>query len=298
MHVGQLGGVARLEQQPGAGAVDQLGQAPGAGDDERRAAGEGLEGDDAERLVQRRDDDDTGAVDEVAEPVVGQEAGQVDEVADALEVDLRLQLRQVAAAAADDALDAGDTRPQQAHRRGEDLEALLVLHPAPREHERGAAARHLARRPPRRVDAVGDEVGALDRQLEAVDDLADHEAGAGQDGGRRRGRATTRRRGPCSASPAAPARRAGRARSSGTWRRAGRRAAWPACRRPRRPASRGRGRCRAATGRGATASWTRWWLAEATRATSVVVGQPRQVGAAPAAPAPRRRCRRPARPGG
>ena len=47
-----------------------------------------------------------GAVDEVAQLVVGQEAGEVDEVADALEVDLRLQLGQVAAAAADDALDA------------------------------------------------------------------------------------------------------------------------------------------------------------------------------------------------
>ena len=73
----QLGGVARLEQQAGAGAVDQLGQPAGAGDDERRAAGERLEGDDAERLVQRRDDDAAGAVDGVAQPVVGQEAGEV-----------------------------------------------------------------------------------------------------------------------------------------------------------------------------------------------------------------------------
>ena len=78
----------------------------------------------------------------------GRKPGQVDEVADALEVDLRLQLGEVAAAAADDALDARHPRPQQPHRPGEDLEALLVLDPAPREHERRPAARRLARRPP------------------------------------------------------------------------------------------------------------------------------------------------------
>ena len=42
----------------------------------------------------------------------------------------------------------------------------------------------------------------------------------------------------------------------------------PACRPPRRPASRGRGRCRAASRRAGSTSCTRWWLAEATRATS------------------------------
>ena len=67
---------------------------------------------------------------------------------------------------------------------------------------------------------------------------------------------------------AAPGRRAGRARSCGTWRRAWRRAASPACRRPRRPASRGRGRRRDASRRAGRTSCTRWWLAEATRATS------------------------------
>ena len=176
----QLGVVARLEEQSGAGVVDQLGETAGPGDHERCAAGERLEGDDPERLVQRRDDDAAGAVDRVAQPVVGEEAGEVDEIADALEVDLRLQLGEVAAAAADDALDARHPCPQQPHRPGEDLEALLVLDPAPREHERRAPSRRLAGRPPRRVDAVGDQVGALGGQLEAADHLADEELRAGE----------------------------------------------------------------------------------------------------------------------
>ena len=204
----QLGGVARLEQQAGAGAVDQLGQPAGAGDDERRAAGERLEGDDAERLVQRRDDDAAGAVDGVAQPVVGQEAGEVDEVADALEVDLRLQLGEVAAAPADDALDA--RAPAARSRRIARARTWKPFSYWTRPHVNTsgvAPARRLARRPPRRVDAVGDQVGALGGQLEAADDLADHEPGVGDDLGRRRGPATTRRRGSCSAGPAARGRR-------------------------------------------------------------------------------------------
>ena len=145
-----------------------------------RPAGQRLQGDDAERLVERGDGHAPCPVDHVAQAVVGEEAGQVDEVADALEVDLRLQLGQVAAAPADDALDARHPRAQQAHRPGQHLEPLLVLHPAPREHERRPAAGELARRPPRRVDAVGDQVGAFGRELEPVDDLADHELGVGQ----------------------------------------------------------------------------------------------------------------------
>ena len=77
MQLGQLVGVARLEQQAGAGAVDELGQPAGAGDDQRGTAGQRLEGDDAERLVERRDDDAPGAVDRVAQLVVGEEARQV-----------------------------------------------------------------------------------------------------------------------------------------------------------------------------------------------------------------------------
>ena len=115
-------------------------------------------------------------------PVVGQEAGDGDQVGDARHVDLRLQLGEVAAAAADHALDAGDPRAQQPHRRRQDLEALLVLHAAPRDHERWTPPGHLAGRPPRRVDAVGDQVRALGRELEAVDDLADHEPRVGEDG--------------------------------------------------------------------------------------------------------------------
>ena len=219
------------------------------------------------------------------------------EVGDALEVDLRLQLGEVAAAPADDALDPGHARAQQPHRRRQDLEALLVLHPPPREHERRSAAGDLARRPPRRVDAVRDQVRALRRQLEAVDDLADHEARVGEHGRRRVGeprldgvdRARRARRHP----PAVLA----RARSRGTWRRASRRAASPACRRPRPPASRGRGRRRAATARGATTAargggWPRPPGRRARR-RGATAGR-----CAPGARGPRRRCRRPATPGG
>ena len=246
----------------------ELGQPAGAGDDERRPAGERLEGDDPERLVERRDDDASGAVDGVAQLVVGEEAGEVDEVADALEVDLRLQLREVAAAPADDALDPRHPGPQQAHRPGEHLEALLVLDPAPREHERRPPARRLARRPPRRVDAVGDQVGALGGELEAVDRPRARGTWSWRAPRRRRGRATTRRRGSCSARRAAPGRRAGRARWCGTWRRA-----WPSW--SAASVSAAQATCQSwawtTSGRQAPSravSCTRWWLAEATRATS------------------------------
>ena len=139
---GQLVGVARLEQEPGAGAVDQLGEPAGAGDDERSATGQGLQGDDPERLVERGDGDATRPVDGVPQALVGEEAGKVHEVADPFDLDLRLQLRQVAAASADDALDTGHTGTQQAHRPGQHLEPLLVLDPTPREDERCPLAPH------------------------------------------------------------------------------------------------------------------------------------------------------------
>ncbi len=75
--------------------------------DQRSTAGQGLQGDDPERLVQRRDDDAAGAVDEVAQLDVGDEADEADDVADPFDVDLRLQFGQVAAASGDDALDVG-----------------------------------------------------------------------------------------------------------------------------------------------------------------------------------------------
>ena len=89
--VGQLLGVAGLEQQRGTRAADELGQSTGVGDDQRGAAGECLERDDAERLVERRNDDASSPVCRGAELVVGDEAGQFDEVADAGDVDLRLE---------------------------------------------------------------------------------------------------------------------------------------------------------------------------------------------------------------
>ena len=107
-----------------------------------------------------------------AQLVVGHEPGEVDDVADALDVDLRLQLGEVAAAPGDHAADVRAPVAQVADRPGQDLEALLVLDPAPGDDERlalpfgeaiaGGAASG-------RVDAVGHQVDLLRRQLEAVD---------------------------------------------------------------------------------------------------------------------------------
>ena len=167
--VGQIVVVAGLEQQAGVGALDDLGQAAGAGDDGRRAGGHALEGDDAERLVERGDDHAAGPVQDGAQVVVGDEAGQVDDVGDALDVDLGLQLGQVAAPAGDDAAHVGHPAAQLGDGPDQHLEALLVLHPAPRHHQRLALGRVLGgQRPQRRIDAVGHQVHLLDGQLEAV----------------------------------------------------------------------------------------------------------------------------------
>ena len=57
--------------------------------------------------------------------------GQITSKAETLDVDLGLQLGQVAAAAGDDALNVGDAVAQQADRPGQCLEALLVLDAPP-----------------------------------------------------------------------------------------------------------------------------------------------------------------------
>ena len=204
----------------------------------------------------------------VAQLVVGQEAGEVDEVADALEVDLRLQLGQVAAAAADDALDAGHARAQQPHRPGEHLEALLVLHAAPREHERLAAAGRP--RPSTTTSgrcrwgsggcapAGSSKPSTTSRTMNR--ELASTAVGAvgeprldGVD------RARLARRDPPAVVAALGA--------SGTWRRAWRRTASASV-------SAAQATCQSwawtTSGRHGTSradSWTRWWFAEATRAT-------------------------------
>ena len=182
MHEASSAGVARLEQQSGARALDQLGQTAGTGHDEGRPTRERLERHDAERLVQRRNGDTARPVHEVAKVVVAQEAGQVNEIADALDVDLGLELGEVAPAPADDALDARDARSQPRHCRRQQLEALLVLDAPPGDHQRLTLGRILAARPPRRVDAVRHAVGLLRGQLEADQHLIGHEAGAGNHG--------------------------------------------------------------------------------------------------------------------
>ena len=120
---------------PGAGSFDDLGQPSGAGDDGRRAGGHALERDDAERFVERWDDDAAGAFQQGAELVVGHEPGELDDVADALHVDLRLQFGQVATPAGYHTADVGDAVTDVADRPGENLESLLVLDSTPRHDQ-------------------------------------------------------------------------------------------------------------------------------------------------------------------
>ena len=102
---------------------------------------------------------------QAAQLVVGHEAGEVDDVADAFHVDLRLQLGEVAAASGDHAAEAGQPVAQVADGPGEHLEALLVLDPTPRDDERLSVARRggRGRLPLPGVDAVGHQVDLLRR---------------------------------------------------------------------------------------------------------------------------------------
>ena len=168
------------------------------------------------------------------------------DVAHTLDVDLRLEFGQVAAPAGDDALDVGHARAHRAHRPGEDLEPLLVLDAAPREHERPPAVGMLARRPPRRIDAVGHLVHPFRGDLEPGDHLAGHERRRRDDVARRVGDprldGVDRARVALRDAAAVAA-----TRWCGTSSRAARRGSRRACWRPSRPASRGRGRPRASS---------------------------------------------------
>ena len=137
--VGQGHVVAGLEQHPGAGALDDLGQTTRASDDGRRAGRHALERDDPERFVQRRDHDAAGALQQALQLVVRHETGELNEVADALHVDLGLELGEVAAAAGDHATDAREAVPQVTDRSGQHLEALLVLDASPGDDQLLAA---------------------------------------------------------------------------------------------------------------------------------------------------------------
>ena len=225
-----------------------------------------------------------GAVQQPPQLVVGHEPGEVHDVADALHVDLRLQLGEVGAAAGDHAADVGHAVAQVADRPGQHLEALLVLDAAPRDDQRLAlvaataapAAAHWPVSTP-----LGTRCTFSERQLEAVDDLADHEPRAGDDlvrlvrepplDGVDRGRRAL----------AARSRRGGPARWRGSWRPAARPTASSACR-PTQATSQ-------------SWAWTTCGRQSPSRAAScvelvvgrrhpgdeVVVGQPRQVGVGP-----------------
>ena len=133
--VGQRNVVAGLEQHSRTGSLDDLGKPAGARHDGRRTGGHAFESDDTERFVERRDDDAAGAFQQGAQLVIGHEPGEVNDVADALHVDLRLQLGQVTTPAGDHTTDVGDAVAEVADRPGEYLESLLVLDPAPRHDQ-------------------------------------------------------------------------------------------------------------------------------------------------------------------
>ena len=181
--VGERTGVSRFEEQRRAGAANELGETPGVGDDQWRTTGQRFQRNDAERLVERGDHDHAGAVDDRPQFVVGQIAGYLDQIADPGDVDLRLELGQVGTAPDDHALQPGHAGPQRRHRPGEHVEPLLVLHASPGEHELGPGrVRRFARDaggPPCGIDAVRDAAHVLGVHLEAGDDLADHQARAG-----------------------------------------------------------------------------------------------------------------------
>ena len=200
--IGELLGVARLEHQRRSGAADELGQPTGVGHDEGGVGGERLERDEPERFVQRRDDDAVGPMDRRPQLVVGQEAGKLHDVAHALEVDLRLELGKVRPASGDHTHDPRDTGAQRGHRTREHLEALLVLHTSPGEHDRPVGGRPAIDRtdlivdleldrigglvagpdpPPTRIDTVRDPADESGVELEPSGDLADHQSGAGDD---------------------------------------------------------------------------------------------------------------------
>ena len=132
--VGEFVMIARFEQQSGPRACDDLSESAGACDNGWRASGHGLEGNDAKRFVQRWDDGATGSMQNVAQVVVGDEAGKLHDVAETLDVDLRLQLGKIRTASGDDALNAGHASAQRANSASKHLEALLVLNPAPSDH--------------------------------------------------------------------------------------------------------------------------------------------------------------------
>ncbi len=112
--VGQIVGVAWLEGEPGIGVDDQFGEPTGSCHDQRSTRCECLERHDAERLVERGNHDAAGPVDERPQLVVAEEAGEVDQVADALDVDLGLQFGEVAASAGDHTRHVRDPGPKRA----------------------------------------------------------------------------------------------------------------------------------------------------------------------------------------
>ncbi len=182
-------GPSRFEGERGAVSSNQLSESPGLRGHQGRPTGEGLEGDDAERFVERRDHDAVGAMEGGAQGVVADEPGQVDDVAHPGHVDLGLEFGEVGAASSDHAAHPGHLCPHDRHGVGEHLEPLLVLHPPPGEHERGAGSRRgrgidrlvvtLGRRPPGGIDASGNRRDEIRIDLEVGGHLASEEAGDG-----------------------------------------------------------------------------------------------------------------------
>lgn len=143
--------------------------------DHRGAGRHRLERHEAVRLVQRRDHDATRPVQQAAKLVTGDEAGEVDEVADALHIDLQLQLGQVGAPPGDDAVDPRHPVAEAGDGPGEDLETLLVGDAAPGDDEDLTRRRFVTGRPSFDAHPVGHTCDPVGRQLETVDHLLGHE---------------------------------------------------------------------------------------------------------------------------
>ena len=177
--IGEVIGVPRFERDTCVRAGDQLGESARAGHDQRHAGRQRLQRHDAERFVEGGDRHAARPVQELTKIGVAQIPGEIDDVADAFDVDLGLQFGQITPASGDHAADVRNTPAEFVHGPGEHLEPLLILHPPPRHHEWGPWPKwdtRSVRRPPLLgIDPVGDVHDVLLGELEAGDQLFDDE---------------------------------------------------------------------------------------------------------------------------
>ena len=122
-------------RSPAALCGHDLAQAPGVGDDARTPGGHRLEGDEPERLVDRRDHADVGDPVERVEDVVADPTEEGAVVHQPERRRLFVQLLLVGSRAGDQEARPRDRLDQARHRLERELEALLVDEPADQQHE-------------------------------------------------------------------------------------------------------------------------------------------------------------------